>query len=163
MLKNLKNKWRELKAKQANLNVNTIFIIVATVIGLLFGGWGVFASEEPLLKEENYLAMEELITTIVESKNSDIKLDNTKISQYTAVHKENGEQKISISGNNLERIEATISKEYELKSLVRYGELIFFLFCLVYICCIVVIIEITNQLLIWIYNLIKKILRFFKK
>jgi len=130
MLNSLKNTLRFFKKRWMKLKLRTRFFLFAALIGLIFGGHNLITRYEPMQTEENYSAMEEVVYTMAEIQSIDVAFDTSNISKYTVVHKGNGEYEITITGARLENMYATLTEDYQIKTLERNGRFILFVFWL---------------------------------
>lgn len=166
MLQKLKNKLRLLKEKWVKIKGSTRYWIIVSIVVILIAGFHIpsfYAINDSLIKEENYLAMETMVETMMTEKTTDVDFDTSKVKDYTVAHKENSNKEITIVGDGLERIELILTSDYKIKSLERTGGIgTQILFWIVYTCFFIVIGCIATGVLFGICTLIKKIVKFFK-
>jgi len=159
----LQNKLRSLKEKWVNLGFIKRFWIIAITIAIIFGGIGIAIDHEPLMKEENYAEMYNMVDSMIENKSTDVEFDNSKVNDYIVTHNENGEKTVRINGERLEELEIQLTSDYQIKSLTREGYGIIICFWVLYVVVYVILGAAGTAVLFGIYALIKKIVIFFKK
>lgn len=135
----LQNKLRSLKEKRGNLGFIKRFWIIAIIIAIVIGGIDIAINYEPLMKEENYTEMYNMVNSMIESKSSDVEFDSSKVNSYTVFHNENGTKTVRINGEQMEEIELELTSDYQIKSLTRAGYGITILFWIAYVFFIVVV------------------------
>jgi len=159
----LQNKLRSLKDKWVNFGFTKRFWIIAITIAIILGGIGIVIDHEPLMKEENYTEMYNMVKSMIENKSTDVEFDNSKVNDYIVTHNENGEKTVRIKGEGLEELEIQLTSDYQIKSLTREGYGIIICFWVLYVVVYVILGAAGTAVLFGIYALIKKIVIFFKK
>jgi len=159
----LQNKLRSLKDKWVNFGFTKRFWIIAITIAIILGGIGIVIDHEPLMKEENYTEMYNMVKSMIENKSTDVEFDNSKVNDYIVTHNENGEKTVRINGERLEELEIQLTSDYQIKSLTRQGYGIIIGFWVCYVVVYVILGATGTAVLFGIYALIKKIVIFFKK
>ena len=165
MLQKLKNKLRLLKDNWVNIKGSTRYWIIVSIIVIIIAGFDIpsfCTTNNSLIKEENYLAMETMVETMMTEKTTDVDFDTSKVTAYKVEHQENGNKKITINGDGLEQIELRLTSDYKIKSLERTsGVGTQILFWILYIVFLVIIGCTTTSILFGISTLVKKIVKFF--
>jgi len=159
----LQNKLRSLKEKWVNLGFIKRFWIIAIIIAIILGGIDIAINYEPLMKEENYTEMYDMVNSMIESKSTDVEFDNSKVNNYIVTHNENGGKTVRINGERLEELEIQLTSDYQIKSLTRQGYGIIIGFWVCYVLAYLIIGALGSAILFGIYTVIKKIVIFFKK
>lgn len=159
----LQKKLRSLKEKWVNLGFTKRFLIIAIIIAIIIGGIDIAIDHEPLMQEENYAEMHNMVNSMIISKSTEIEFDTSKVNDYTVIHKENGGKIVRINGDRLEKIEVELTSNYQIKSLSKNGYGAIILFWVIYVSCHLVGGAITSAILFGIYAALEKIVIFFKK
>lgn len=148
------NKWK-------SIDIISRFISIMLIINTMI----IFTSIPNIstfLKEENYMAMEQLVYTIVEQKDTQVDFDTSKIEQYEVTYKEKGIINVYIQGKSLEKIYVTIDEDYQIKKFIKAGliqvVLLYVFYCITVYCLSYSI----TVILFFINRTIKKIKMFFQ-
>ena len=162
MLQKLKNKVRSLVQKWRKVELSTRFSIIVFIVYFTMITFIMPPGLSSCLKEENYTAMEQIVSTIVEEKNTDIEFDTSKIYKYEVTHRDNGYKEIFIAGTSFEELYLTVDKDYQIKKLTKGGELALILTAILYYLIVYCLGCIITAILFLINRIIKKIVQFFK-
>lgn len=159
----LQNKLRSLKEKWVNKGFIKRFWIIAIIIAIIIGGIDIAINYEPLMKEENYAEMYNMVDSMIENKSTDVEFDSSKVNSYAVFHNENGTKTVRINGEQMEELELQLTSDYQIKSLTRAGYGIIIFFWVAYVLFILVGGAVGSAILFGIYAATKKIVIFFKK
>ena len=85
-----------------------------TIIAVILT-FAITPDREAFIKEENYVAMEQLVYSIIEENNTDIDFDTSKINIYNVTYKKDGSKKIYIQGKTLEEMSVILNENYQIK------------------------------------------------
>lgn len=161
MVRKLKNKVQVLLEKWKSIPIIIRFVDIAMLISIIV----IFAlpiNTSAFLKEENYIAMEQVVSEIVEQKNTDIEFDTSKIISYEVFHNADASKDIYIYGKTLEEIRLTVDKDYQIKKLAKGGIFTFILVCITYMIISWIIGYTITKIMFFINRTIRKIIKFFK-
>lgn len=160
MLQKVKNKLRTLKNKWVSIKGFTKFWIIATIIAIILL---VTTKATPLMKQENYSEMDNMVNTIVTEKTTDVDFDVSKVHSYIVTHQKNGEKEIRIDGDGIEEIQLTLTSDYQIKKMTRAGIGMKIFFNIAYILFLELIGAVVSGISFGVYSIIKKIVKFFKE
>lgn len=162
MLQKMKNNLQAVVKKWNSIDKAYRFIGIMTIIVLIFM-FSASTHSADFLKEENYVAMEQVVSTIIEEKSTDVYFDTSKIESYEVTCNRDGSKKVHIVGKTLEEIHLTVDKDYQIKKLIRSGIENFVLVYLIYYVYVAIIAYGITKGIFFINRTIKEIVVFFKK
>ena len=117
MLKKIKCNVQLIVKRWNKIDKISRFISTMTIIAVILT-FAITPDREAFIKEENYVAMEQLVYSIIEENNTDIDFDTSKINIYNVTYKKDGSKKIYIQGKTLEEMSVILDENYQIKQLI---------------------------------------------